>query len=136
MKRTNPKNSLVWIIKEQMIRNGMTSAPMDYSSAMQYGDLEFVTQWDIPMHGKGQLLENWKADVNRFVVEFNPAIDFVIPTGQPLAILSIGYLLGCHGKFPRFLVWRREENRYQVLQFNPELSSFKKVPDLQTEHRV
>jgi len=41
-----------------------------------------------------------------------------VTTGQPTAIFAVGWALGRAGKVPRFLVWRREENRYRVLHFD------------------
>ncbi|CAB4120830.1 hypothetical protein UFOVP2_8 [uncultured Caudovirales phage] len=116
------KNPTVWIVKEQMLRNDVGSVPMDYSPAMQYGDIEFITQHDMPMYGKSSAQSAWNEDVNAFVIKYDPAFDYIITTGQPMAILAVGFALGRAGKCPRFLVWRREESRYRPVHFDASLS--------------
>ncbi len=106
---------IVFIIKEQMLRDPTGSNPMDYSPAMAYGDIEFITRSDMPLHPHSTVRMSWDDDVARFVEAYEPSRDFIITTGQPTAIFAVGHALGMAGKLPRFLVWRREENRYRVL---------------------
>lgn len=108
-------NPRVWVLKEQVIGTKNGARPMDLTPAMAYGDLEFVTVTDQPTYGKSSVLDAWRKAVDRFVEEYDEVNDFIVPTGQPSAIFAIGWLLGRAGKVPRFLQWRREENRYQVL---------------------
>lgn len=110
--------SKVFVIKEQVIRGDTGPTAMDYSAAMQYGELDFVTTHDMPLYGKSSVQDAWDKDVHRFVREYDSAHDFVVTTGQPTAIFSAGWALGAAGKIPRFLVWRREESRYRVVNFN------------------
>ena len=105
----------VYVVKEQV--NGGSNA-MDYSPAMMYGDVEFITRNDIPFHPGSSIQERWTLDVIKFTEKYEPNRDFIIATGQPTAIFAVGYALGLAGKCPRYLVWRREENRYRVLE-NP-----------------
>jgi hypothetical protein len=112
------KNPTVWVIKEQMLRGEIGPLPMDYSKAMEYGDLKFITTHDMPLYGRSSVQEQWNRDVTEFVQEYDPIRDFVITTGQPMAILCVGYAMGSVGKAPRFLVWRREENRYRIVNFD------------------
>ncbi len=110
----NTTRPIVWVIKEQMVRDNAGSNPMDFSPAMVYGDLEFITRSDMPTHPHSGIRMNWDEDVARFIKNYDPDKDFIITTGQPVAIFMVGYALGCSGKIPRFLMWRREENRYRV----------------------
>lgn len=103
--------SKVWVVKEQ--------GTMDFSPAEQYGQLQFITRADIPLYENSTSREIWEADVAKFVAAYNPLTDFIIPTGQPAAIMAIGHALGVAGKTPRFLVWRREDNHYRILGLNP-----------------
>ena len=114
----NFKKPVVWCVKEQMRRSEMGSDAMDYSPAMVYGDIEFITKADMPLHPRSAVQLTWDADVAFFVSEYNPDKDYIITTGQPIAIFSVGHALGLAGKTPRFLVWRREENRYRVLEIS------------------
>lgn len=115
-------NPTVWIVKEQMIRGETQPIPMDYSPAMAFGDIEFITHHDMPLYGKSSVQEHWNRDVQSFVKKYDPERDYIITTGQPMAILAVGFALGQEGKCPRFLVWRREENRYRVVNFDSTLA--------------
>lgn len=108
----------VYIIKEQMVRGETGPIVVDYSAASEFGDIEFITRWDMPMYGKSSVQEVWNADVLDFVDRYNERSDYVVTTGQPVAIFSVGWALGRANKVPRFLVWRREEGRYRVLNFD------------------
>ncbi len=121
MDTRSKKTPTVWIIKEQMVRGEIHPIPMDYSAAMEYGDLEFITRHDMPMYPKSSVQEQWNRDVANFSIKYNPETDFVVTTGQPMAIFAVGWVLGSMGKSPRFLVWRREENRYRVVEFDSTL---------------
>lgn len=110
--------SKVYIIKEQVIRGDTGPIVMDYSAAMEFGDLEFVTTHDMPLYNKSSVQEMWNQDVARFVEAYDDRTDYVVTTGQPIAIFAIGWALGAAQKTPRFLVWRREEGRYRVVNFD------------------
>ena len=112
------RTSKVWAVKENVVRSATGSVAMDYSPALQFGELDFITQADLPFHQKSTVWKDWAADVRRFVEEYNPVQDFLICPGQPMAILMVGFALGSAGKSPRFLVWRREENRYLPVAFD------------------
>ncbi len=105
----------VFVLKEQVRRGELDSRVMDFSPAMSYGDLEFVTRDDMPLHPNSMLKDVWQKNVAHFVAEYDSSRDFVIATGRPDSIFTIGYALGLAGKTPRFLVWRSQENRYRVL---------------------
>ncbi|CAB5228647.1 hypothetical protein UFOVP1544_12 [uncultured Caudovirales phage] len=118
------KRPVVWIVKEQSVRNSTGSEAMDYSPAMAYGEIQFITQNDMPLYPRSSIQMNWDLDVASFVRNYDPVTDFIITTGQPTAIFAVGHQLGLAGKTPRYLVWRREENRYRVLDNSlPEASS-------------
>ena len=110
--------SKVWIVKEQVIRGDTGPIVMDYSAAMEYGGLEFITTHDMPLYGRSSVQDMWNQDVQRFAQEYDELNDYVVTTGQPTAIFAVGWALGAAGKTPRFLVWRREENRYRVVNFD------------------
>ena len=109
------KRPTVWIIKEQSVRSSTGSEAMDYSPAMAYGEIEFITHQDMPLYPRSSVQMNWDLDVAVFVRQYDPLTDFIITTGSPTAIFAVGHQLGLAGKAPRYLVWRREENRYRVL---------------------
>lgn len=108
----------VWVIKEQMIRGEIQPIPMDYSPAMEFGELDFITAHDMPMYSKSSVQEQWNKQVDRFVTEYNEQSDFIITTGQPMAIFCVGLMLGRANKSPSFLVWRNQESKYRVVRFD------------------
>jgi len=109
---------IVFVIKEQMLRNATGSNVTDYSPALKYGDLKFVTNSDIPLYPGSSVQLNWDSDVRSFIGVYDPTKDYIIATGSPTAIFEVGYRLGLAKKAPRFLVWRREDNEYRVLELN------------------
>lgn len=113
------RKPIVWIVKEQVRRTGSSGVEaMDYTPAMKYGEIRFITQSDPPSFiTKSSVLEAWSNSVERFMEEFNPQLDFIIASGQPTAMMMVGWLIGdtlagFDRHPPRFLLWRREENTY------------------------
>jgi len=109
-------DAVVWIVKEQMVRDGVGSNAMDYSPAMQFGEIRFITRTDMVLHPGSLIQQNWNEDVAAFAMAYDPKNDYIIPTGQPAAIFAVGHALGRLQKAPRYLVWRREENRYRAFE--------------------
>lgn len=99
--------AIVWSCKEQ--------STMDYFTAEQYGELKFITTVDMPLFLNSTRREIWDKEVAHFVAAYDENTDFIITTGQPTAIFAIGVALGKASKVPRFLVWRREDNHYRIL---------------------
>lgn len=117
-KMSNTRNPKVWVIKEQMLRGDTGPVPMDYSPAANWGDLEFITSHDMPIYSRSTVQKSWNTDIIRFVTEYDQNMDFIVTTGQPMAIFTTGWVLGVVGKIPNFLVWRREEGRYLPLHYD------------------
>lgn len=111
----------VYIIKEQVVRGAAGPIVVDYSPAMEYGDIEFITQTDMPLYAGSSVQHVWNEDVRRFLKAYDSQRDYIITTGQPAAIFCVGWALAHTGKHPRFLIWRREENRYRPLDFDPDM---------------
>lgn len=108
----------VWVVKEQMSRGDTGPIVMDYSAAMEFGELKFITAYDMPLYGRSSAQDAWNEDVAEFVKKYDVYYDFIVTTGQPMAIFTVGWILGLSRKIPRFLVWRREEGRYRVVNFD------------------
>lgn len=110
------KEPVIWICREQMMRGEGGSMVMDYSAAHQYGkDIRFITRIDMPQgRFAPSAMESWRADVSNFARLYDPLTDYIIATGSPASIFSIGQALGEANKTPRFLVWRREDNHYRI----------------------
>lgn len=99
----------VWVLKEQL----RAGTPFDYSAAYAFGDVEFITTFDPPIHPKSTILDSWCINVYKFINEYDPERDYLVPTGSPLGILMLGIALGCSKrKPPRILLWNRFTNLY------------------------
>lgn len=107
----------VWVVKEQVRRDATGPVPMDYSPAYKFGDVKFITDFDLPIHGKGTLGPQWYAKVVEFIKSFDDEQDYIILTGSPLAMFLVGAMLGNACKCPKILVWRRESNEY--IEYDP-----------------
>jgi len=106
------RGPIVWVVKEQVKRADTGSSVMDYTPAMKYGELRFITQFDLPTHPNSSVAAEWYKDVNRFLEECDDTQDFIVLTGSPLAIFVIGRACGMAKVFLTVLVWKREQNMY------------------------
>lgn len=109
---------VVYVVKEQSIRSGETVSMMNYTPAMKYGELVFITGYDLPAYGRGPATEMWQKDVKDFVEAYDPLKDFIVTTGQPASIFAVGWALGTVKKCPRFLIWRHESASYVPVHFD------------------
>ena len=105
--------SIVWVVKEQSHGGGNV---MDYTPAMKYGDIKFITRTDVPLYPDSGIRMRWADDVAKFVEEYDQDRDMIVATGQPTSIFAVGHALGVVRKTPRYLVWRREDNQYRVCE--------------------
>lgn len=104
----------VWVIKEQ-VRSGVTGPlPMDYTPAMEYGEVEFVTEFDMPLHSSSTISSEWVKRVKAWMHVYDPDKDWLVLTGHTISIFLIAAALGRTnlGTGPKILVWRREMGRY------------------------
>lgn len=101
----------VWVVKEQVRSTGNGPVPVDYTAAYQYGDVEFITEFDLPPRN-GSLSDEWYKQVLRFVDAYDAKRDHIVLTGSPLAIFLVGFIMGSLRVEPRLLIWRREHNIY------------------------
>lgn len=115
----------VWVLKEQVISRPNGPQLMDYTPAYKYGDLRFITEFDLPLHPNSTVAGAWRKDVAKFLNECRPT-DYLILTGQPLAIFMLGLQMGVESAafpalLPKLLIWKREQGQY--IPFNPEIDS-------------
>lgn len=114
----NQKRPTVWVLKEQVTRGSTGPVPMDYSPAYKYGDIQFITDFDIPLtRAPSTLAMKWAEQAARFWNRVDLDNDYLILTGAPLSMFILGVLCSLRGAPPRILVWRREQGAYVV--FDP-----------------
>ena len=104
----------VWVIKEQSRRRDVGSAVMDYTPAMEFGELRFITEFDLPLHPRSTIAAEWAKNVNKFMTDFDPSVDSIILTGHTLSIFLIGMIMSiAHpGAPPKVLIWKGDQGRY------------------------
>jgi hypothetical protein len=105
----------VYVIKEQSFKSAAGTQVMDYSAAQQYGDVSFITQFDMPLHNGSPARQTWLENITSFVAKYIPESDHIICTGQPMTIFCIGAAMGAAGKSCRFLKWNSQSNTYSEI---------------------
>lgn len=105
---------IVWVLKEQVKSSASGITPMDYTAALKFGDLQFMTDFDIPLHHSSSVADEWFKAISRVVKVFDQERDYIILTGQPLAMFICGQMFQSAGIRPRILVWRRQQEMYVV----------------------
>ena len=118
----------VWVVKEQVRTAEVGVRAMDYTPAMEYGDVHFITEFDIPLHPNSTVTGEWVKAVQKFFKEYDASQDYIILTGHTLSIFMIGMILGATRTSPyppKILVWRREQQRYVLFNSKHLLGQFK-----------
>lgn len=111
----NPK---VWVIKEQVRSSANGPVPLDYSAALRYGDIEFITRTDFSMIENTAVNKVVAEDIGRFIERFDNFRDYVLLTGSPLMLFALGFILNACASEVKLLVWRREEQDYRVFKID------------------
>jgi hypothetical protein len=106
----------VWVLKEQVKSGPNGVASFDYTPAYKYGDIRFMTDFDLPVHAGSSLARAWHLAVDSCLGEMDDEKDFLILTGAPLAIYALGQKIAAAQMRPKLLVWRREQNAYAVFE--------------------
>lgn len=109
MNKTRPT---VWVLKEQL-RGGDARQVFDYTPAYKFGDIKFITDFDLPIHPGSSLAREWHKNVDWAIGQMD-ASDYLVLTGQPLAIYTLGAKMEAAGVSLEILVWRREQNEYVI----------------------
>jgi hypothetical protein len=115
------RRPIVWVVKEQMAGGNV----FDYSSAMKYGDIQFITEFDLPLTPRSSLTQEWLRQVAHHLKHSVIGTDYLILTGAPLAMFMLGAIYGRVGEIPKVLVWRREQNEY--VTYDPSLISTSEI---------
>jgi hypothetical protein len=106
----------VYAVKEQNFKGMVGSQVMDYSPAEKFGELKFITTFDMPLHVNSPARQVWREEVLEFVRNYDPVKDFVILTGQPISIFIIGMMIAEAHKMPRFLKWQGQTGDYRIVE--------------------
>jgi len=96
----------VWIFQE--------NPNNDYTPAEKWGEVKFVTGSDLKSWADSPSTKNYHQDVKIFLRHYKPNEDFIIVTGNPVAICHLGMVLpvGHH----RFLKWDHRAGEYVMFR--------------------
>lgn len=87
----------------------------DYSAATAYGQLKFIAAKNLAPASPGAP-DTWNKNVihqiRKEMQDYIPGFDFVIPTGSPLRMLTVGMVLAEKGPRHRLLRWDPRAQRY------------------------
>lgn len=87
----NPK---IWVVQE---------GNNDYSSAEEYGEVQFITKSDLRNTPGSEQTMNVYADIRKFKTQYIPGIDYIIPVGNPMIVVLVSMVLGFGNH--KFLKW-------------------------------
>lgn len=92
----------VWVLQENV--------HLDYAPAAEWGDVEFITRHDVSPFKRSQQAEGFESDMKKFISKYIPGTDYIILTGNPVAIVKLGMDIprGEH----KFLKWDVRRNQY------------------------
>lgn len=77
-------DAIVWVIQE---------GNHDYSKAEKYGTVQFITKAELRSTPGSAQTEQVHEDIARFLKQYAPGIDYIVPTGNPVLVTLIGMYL-------------------------------------------
>lgn len=97
----------VWVVQE---------GNNDYSPAEQFGEVNFITSSDLRVTPGSRQSIAVLQDLRRFLAQYVPGVDYVVPVGNPMVIALVCLSLprGSH----RFLKWDRRRAGYVPFTLN------------------
>lgn len=98
----------VWVIQE---------GKNDYSSAEEFGEVNFVTKNDLTKFKDSQQNAEVRIDLRKFLTNYIAGIDYIIPAGNPMVVALITMAL--HDTGHNFLKWDGRNAKYIPFNLNP-----------------
>ncbi len=89
--------------------------PFNYSSAEQYGDLQFCSVQEITPTVGGKLNDMIIGSMKKAMADYQPGLDFILLSGSPIAIahcLSIAFNKKDKPIAHNLLKWDAQRNAY------------------------
>ena len=108
---TRRTNAVVWVIQE---------GNNDYAPAEKYGEVRFITRADLRSIPSSSVNEQAVADVAKFLEEYQPEIDYIVPVGNPMLIIYVSILVHKATPEHRYLKWDGRQADYVMFKINDE----------------
>ena len=84
----------------------------DYSAAERYGDVTFVSAFDLSPMAQSLRNKEIMAAMRKAMSDYIPGIDYILPSGSPINIAAIMMLAGRMGSKHKILKWDNRSNSY------------------------
>ena len=97
----------VWVIQE---------GNNDYATAEKFGEVHFITRADLRSVAASSVNEQAVADVAKFLEEYRPEIDYIVPVGNPMMIIYVAMLVHKASPEHRYLKWDGRQADYIVFK--------------------
>lgn len=101
----------VWVIQE---------GNNDYAPAEKYGEVRFITRADLRSVAASSVNEQAVADVAKFLEEYRPETDYIVPVGNPMMIIYVSMLVHKMSPEHRYLKWDGRQADYVVFKITDE----------------
>lgn len=101
----------VWVVQE---------GNNDYAPAEKYGEVRFITRADLRSVAASSVNEQAVADVAKFLEEYRPEIDYIVPVGNPMMIIYVSMLVHKMSPEHRYLKWDGRQADYIVFKITDE----------------
>lgn len=110
----NEKTPIVWVTQD---------GNNDYSAAEYFGTVRFITKSDLTMIRDSKLNKEFYHDLRKFLMEYLPGADYIIPAGNPMVVAAITLALGKMGSHQHnFLKWDRRNGAYSPFTLSTKTS--------------
>lgn len=108
-----PDPPVVYILRESFIRYGAEAQrPLDYTPALDFGQIEFVTNSEPSVSPGSRFNEDLVSDLRTFAAKYRPEIDYIVPSGATTMVLLAGMLLGQRHRRVQVLHWHNARRAY------------------------
>jgi len=82
----------------------------DYAAAEKFGEVHFITKHEYTKIEHSSLNQTVKSDIRRFLSEYHPGVDFILPAGNPM--ISMLVCINLPKCSHQFLKWNSREYNY------------------------
>lgn len=89
-----------------------------FRKAERYGDLVSLIQRDVFPDDVEERVATMKGIMTAILERFNPSVDFLLLTGDPVAIALAVMVITCRSTFIRCLKWDRENQDYYEVELS------------------
>ena len=96
-------------------------ASHNYSAAEKFGDIVIVSTTELVPWSAS--FSNQKVITGMFDVlrDYRPGVDYILPSGSPLAIITVAHMISNRGDRHLYLKWDARANEYFI--YNVEMST-------------